>query len=57
MLVLSRRPGEAILVGDNIEIRLLSIRGGAVPVGINAPKDVKVLREELLDKVKKERVA
>jgi carbon storage regulator len=49
MLILTRRPGESIQVGDNIEISILEIRGNQVRLGINAPSDVLVLRSELLD--------
>lgn len=49
MLILTRRPGESIQVGDDIEISILEIRGNQVRLGINAPPDVLVLRSELLD--------
>lgn len=51
MLVLSRKPGESIIIGDHIEIRCVEIRGDVVRLGIEAPKDVKVWRKELLDEV------
>ncbi|MCX7827605.1 MAG: carbon storage regulator CsrA [Thermanaerothrix sp.] len=51
MLVLSRKPGESIVIGDNIEIRCVEIRGDVVRLGIVAPKDVKVWRKELLEEV------
>jgi carbon storage regulator len=47
MLVLTRRVGEALIIGENISLRVLSVSGGAVRVGISAPRDVHVLREEL----------
>jgi carbon storage regulator len=53
MLILTRRPGESIQVGDNIEISILEIRGNQVRLGINAPPDVLVLRSELLDPSRK----
>jgi carbon storage regulator len=49
MLILTRRPGESIQVGDDIEISILEIRGNQVRLGINAPPDVLVLRSELVD--------
>jgi carbon storage regulator len=49
MLILTRRPGESIQVGDEIEISVLEIRGNQVRLGINAPADVLVLRSELLE--------
>jgi len=49
MLILTRRPGESIQVGTDIEISILEIRGNQVRIGINAPADVLVLRSELVD--------
>jgi carbon storage regulator len=49
MLVLSRRDGEQILVGDNVVIKVLAIGNGRVRVGIEAPRDIQVRRSELLD--------
>mgnify|MGYP001826755660 CR=1 FL=1 len=47
MLILTRRLGETILVGDDIEVTVMAIESNQVRVGIQAPKDVKILREEL----------
>ncbi|MCA9090394.1 MAG: carbon storage regulator [Planctomycetaceae bacterium] len=47
MLVLSRKPGEAIFVGDSISIRVSEIRGNRVKLCIDAPPDVRVLRSEV----------
>ncbi len=47
MLILTRRPQEAIIIGDDVTIRLLSIRGNQVRIGIDAPKSVDVDREEI----------
>ncbi len=47
MLVLSRKIGEGIVVGDNVEITVVKISGGVVRVGINAPDDYVVVRQEL----------
>lgn len=49
MLILTRRAGESIQVGEDIEISVLEIRGNQVRLGINAPRDVLVLRSELVD--------
>jgi carbon storage regulator len=49
MLILTRRTGESIQVGDDVEISVLEIRGNQVRLGINAPSDVLVLRAELAD--------
>jgi carbon storage regulator len=51
VLVLSRKPGESIVIGDHIEVRCVEVRGDVVRLGIVAPKDVKVWRKELLDEV------
>ena len=49
MLVLSRKIGEGIVVGDNVEITVVKISGGVVRVGINAPAEYVVVRQELQD--------
>lgn len=54
MLVIGRKKGESILIGDNIEITIVKIDDGAVKIAVNAPKDVTILRKELLDKIKEE---
>jgi len=48
MLVLSRKVGESILIGENVTIEITSIEGDRVCIGIDAPKDVRVYRKELL---------
>jgi carbon storage regulator len=53
MLVLSRKPGESFFIGDDIEVLVVFVRGDKVRIGINAPKGVSVLREELIDKEEK----
>ena len=50
MLILTRRVGETLKIGDDIEVTVLGLRGGQVRMGINAPKDVAVHREEILDR-------
>jgi carbon storage regulator len=54
MLVLTRKPNETILIGDDIEVRVLNINKGQVSLGIEAPKNVKILRAELTDNDKEE---
>ena len=51
MLVLSRQRDESIIIGDNIVITIVDIRGDKVRLGIEAPKDVTVIRSELLEKL------
>ena len=48
MLVLARRPGESLLVGDDVEIRVIRIDGDRVVIGVVAPSDIRVVRTELL---------
>jgi carbon storage regulator len=50
MLVLSRKVEEKIAINGNIVITVLSVNGGTVKIGIDAPKDVKIMRSELLEK-------
>jgi carbon storage regulator len=49
MLVLTRKAGETILIGENIRVRVLEARGSQVRIGIEAPDDVKIFREEICD--------
>lgn len=51
MLVLGRRRGEDIMLGDNIRITIVDIQGDMVKIGIEAPKDVKVYRKEVYDEI------
>lgn len=51
MLVLSRRPGESVVVGDDVTISVLEVRGDVVRVGISAPRSVAVHRAELLQQL------
>lgn len=51
MLILTRRVGETIRIGDNIEITVLGVNGNQVKIGTNAPKDVEVHREEIYQRI------
>ena len=55
MLVLSRSIEQTIMIGDNIEIKVVGIRGGKVKLGIIAPRNVSVHRREVYDRVQRER--
>ncbi|MGI5915973.1 MAG: carbon storage regulator [Anaerolineae bacterium] len=57
MLVLSRRPGEKIAIGDHVMISVLQVKGDRVLIGIQAPADLLVLREELIEAVAQENAA
>lgn len=50
MLILTRRVGETLLIGDTVAVTVLGVKGNQVRVGINAPKDVAVDREEIRDR-------
>jgi carbon storage regulator len=53
MLVLTRRPGQAIKIGDDIEIYIVEVRGDQVRLSIEAPRDVAILRREVLDDIQR----
>jgi carbon storage regulator len=57
VLVLTRRPGEAIIVGDDVELVVLEVRGETVKIGVKAPRSVKVWRKELLEAIVSENLA
>ncbi len=48
MLVITRKEGESILIGDDTRVEIQEVKGGQVKIGIDAPREVEVLREELL---------
>ena len=52
MLILTRKVGESVLIGDNISITVLSVRGNQVKLGVQAPKEVSVHREEIYQRIK-----
>ena len=51
MLVLSRKKGQSIIIGDNIEITVVEIQGDTVRIGINAPREVAIHRQEVFDQI------
>src|SRR5690606_34688464 len=54
MLILTRRVGETVVIGDNVTVTVLGVKGNQVRLGVNAPKDVAVHREEIYERIKRE---
>jgi carbon storage regulator len=54
MLILTRRVGETVMIGNDVTVTVLGVKGNQVRVGINAPKSVAVHREEIYDRIKRE---
>ena len=55
MLILTRRVGETLVIGDDVRVTVLGVRGNQVRVGVNAPKDVAVHREEIYQRIQSEK--
>jgi len=51
MLILTRRVGETLMIGDNISVTVLGVKGNQVRIGVNAPKDVSIHREEVYQRI------
>jgi carbon storage regulator len=54
MLILTRRVGETLMVGDDVTVTVLGVKGNQVRIGVNAPKNVAVHREEIYERIRKE---
>jgi carbon storage regulator len=52
MLVLTRKPGQSIMIGDGVEVQVLSVAGEKVRLGITAPRDVSIFRNEVYDRIR-----
>jgi len=57
MLILTRRVGETVMIGNDVTVTVLGVKGNQVRVGVNAPKEIAVHREEIYERIKREEAA
>ena len=56
MLVLTRKPGEGIIIGDDIVVKIIEVKGGGIRIGIEAPRETKIYRQEVYDRISRENI-
>ena len=56
MLILTRRVGETLMIGDDVTVTVLGVKGNQVRIGVNAPRDVAVHREEIYERIRHEKI-